>query len=59
MQVRTVSEDLVRLYRTRRQSSDLLRAPAGEGEVLQGRADGAFLLGTLQPACRSSRGSRR
>lgn len=29
--------------------SDLLRVPAGEGEVLQWGADGAFLLGTLQP----------
>lgn len=27
---------------------DLLRVPAGEGEVLQRGADGALLLGTLQ-----------
>lgn len=32
----------------RRRRSDLLRVPAGEGEVLQGGADGALLLGTLQ-----------
>lgn len=30
------------------ETADLLRVPAGEGEVLQGGADGAFLLGTLQ-----------
>lgn len=29
-------------------SCDLLRVPAGEGEVLQRRADGALCLGTLQ-----------
>lgn len=28
--------------------SDLLRVPAGEGEVLQRGADGAFVLGALQ-----------